>query len=242
MRSIARGAMLLLLSLVAATACLELEQQTAGDARCDAAANTEECEWDGGDCCAMTCRGALCGKHGYECRDPAHADTAEEAQAEEDCDGGRHGGGGSVALGWLIVGGGFGGVAALTIWTHIQWQHRFGSTTAPKETAVDARVDAVELTTVVSADDGAGLAELEAGGGDACGAHGIMAWTEYDALSRLARPRARTGPRSRSVPLPVARPSTPVEATSAAARGGVVPRPLSPADMADLPVASASPA
>ena len=52
----------------------------AGDARCDPAANTEACAWDGGDCCATTCVGTLCGsRHGYDCRDPAHAATDEEA-------------------------------------------------------------------------------------------------------------------------------------------------------------------
>ena len=57
----------------------------AGDARCDPGANTEACAWDGGDCCATTCVGTLCGsRHGYDCRDPAHAATDEEAQAEQD--------------------------------------------------------------------------------------------------------------------------------------------------------------
>lgn len=35
-----------------------------GDGDCDSATNTEECEWDGGDCCPCTCLGTY-----YECTD-----------------------------------------------------------------------------------------------------------------------------------------------------------------------------
>ena len=45
---------------------------------CDAAYNTEECNWDGGDCCASTCVGSLCGSHGFACKAPGNEDREPE--------------------------------------------------------------------------------------------------------------------------------------------------------------------
>ena len=219
---------ILLLTLAVASACPERDQHAAGDARCDAAGNTESCAWDGGDCCAMTCRGALCGERGYDCRDPAHADTAAEARAEADCDGGRSRGGNAM-VGAAVVGAGFVlFVAALATWRRIQCSRRSGAASEPKPVAFEARFDELELTTVVSAAGGGvvGLPQELEEGSARDGARGAMAWTEDDARSRSARRGARAGPRSPPAPLPVARPSTPVVEATRGAPARELPLPV----------------
>ena len=43
-----------------------------GDGKCHIATNTEECGWDGGDCCELTCDHDNCGVFwGYTCKDPS---------------------------------------------------------------------------------------------------------------------------------------------------------------------------
>mmetsp|Transcript_11157 Transcript_11157/g.33289 ORF Transcript_11157/g.33289 Transcript_11157/m.33289 type:complete len:298 (+) Transcript_11157:158-1051(+) len=41
-----------------------------GDGVCDEALNTPDQKFDGGDCCASTCRGSRCGLEGFACLDP----------------------------------------------------------------------------------------------------------------------------------------------------------------------------
>jgi len=54
------------------TKCNVLNPLNVGDGLCDKGEyNTEECDWDGGDCCATTCRDRMkCGALGYDCRAP----------------------------------------------------------------------------------------------------------------------------------------------------------------------------
>ncbi|GMH61438.1 hypothetical protein TL16_g03253 [Triparma laevis f. inornata] len=53
-----------------------------GDGFCDKAGkfNTEECGYDGGDCCEKSCTPGdyVCGSNGYECKDPSIAEEEEE--------------------------------------------------------------------------------------------------------------------------------------------------------------------
>lgn len=37
---------------------------------CDSSDNHEGCNWDGNDCCEITCVGSLCGSRGYDCKNP----------------------------------------------------------------------------------------------------------------------------------------------------------------------------
>ncbi len=47
-----------------------------GDGWCDGYPfNSEDCHWDGGDCCAESCNGAECGNHPFDCKDPAYKGT-----------------------------------------------------------------------------------------------------------------------------------------------------------------------
>ena len=41
-----------------------------GNGVCDDMYNNEFCLFDGGDCCAPSCRGGSCGVYGYDCKDP----------------------------------------------------------------------------------------------------------------------------------------------------------------------------
>ncbi|CAM9612760.1 unnamed protein product [Phaeothamnion confervicola] len=59
--------------------CCVYHPGSVGDGICDTGDyNTEACEWDGADCCPMTCNATttLCGDQGYDCQDPDWADCA----------------------------------------------------------------------------------------------------------------------------------------------------------------------
>ena len=62
--------------LLGADACVDVScaiYDYYADGYCDTVNNTEECGWDGGDCCEATCESGPdwdCGVVGYECRDP----------------------------------------------------------------------------------------------------------------------------------------------------------------------------
>ena len=50
-----------------------------GDGFCNVAYNSQECKWDGGDCCRATCffqKRFACGDQPYYCLDPAHISNA----------------------------------------------------------------------------------------------------------------------------------------------------------------------
>ncbi|GMH95343.1 hypothetical protein TrVE_jg9091 [Triparma verrucosa] len=54
--------------------------------------NTKVCNYDGGDCCASSCSGAMCGTLGYDCKDENHVNEENDANsggesAFLDCDG-----------------------------------------------------------------------------------------------------------------------------------------------------------
>ena len=70
----------------------------AGDGTCDRSMNTEACAFDGGDCCASTCQGVVCGSRGFDCADPeAPARRDEEAMGPASA-------GGSMKLSVVILG------------------------------------------------------------------------------------------------------------------------------------------
>ena len=159
----------------------------AGDARCDPGANTEACAWDGGDCCATTCVGTLCGsRHGYDCRDPAHAATDEEAQAEQDraYDTGCGGSGGGSLLMLILAVGVLGPPA---VWVVAKWAR--AARTAPEDGAGGAKGPAVEARAEL-----VDLAESAA----------VVETLEDE----------EAAPAADAAALPVARASMPVEATS----------------------------
>lgn len=52
--------------------------------------NTKACNYDGGDCCASSCAGDLCGVVGFDCKDEDYVELEEEAVEQNtvlDCDG-----------------------------------------------------------------------------------------------------------------------------------------------------------
>lgn len=54
---------------------------------CDSSDNHEACNWDGNDCCKITCVGSLCGSRGYDCKNPNATEqaiaTSHDASATE---------------------------------------------------------------------------------------------------------------------------------------------------------------
>jgi hypothetical protein len=61
--------------------CTVADRTRLGDGKCDADYNTEECNWDGGDCCESTCDPDYayfeCGQGGYDCKNEAETVLAE---------------------------------------------------------------------------------------------------------------------------------------------------------------------
>ena len=54
--------------------------------------NVESCMWDGGDCCEQSCvnnpnpkYAARCGRNGYQCLDPAYANSPTASPGQEEC-------------------------------------------------------------------------------------------------------------------------------------------------------------
>lgn len=54
-----------------------------GDGDCDSTVNTEECEWDGGDCCPCTCLGTYYDCTDFDCIDPS-ADCSSSTYGDDD--------------------------------------------------------------------------------------------------------------------------------------------------------------
>ena len=66
--------------------CTVSDRTRLGDGRCDPDYNTEECNWDGGDCCEVTCDPTYayfeCGEAGYDCRDDSLAGSTTTVPPE----------------------------------------------------------------------------------------------------------------------------------------------------------------
>eukprot|EP00164_Ancoracysta_twista_P012190 GFYU01019066.1.p1 GENE.GFYU01019066.1~~GFYU01019066.1.p1 ORF type:complete len:1179 (-),score=403.95 GFYU01019066.1:177-3713(-) len=65
-----------ILLLSQAVSGYDCEMESVGDGWCDEFNNKEECKWDGGDCCSLTCNGGpfTCGSNSFHCLDTSVSD------------------------------------------------------------------------------------------------------------------------------------------------------------------------